>query len=133
MAGLQNLLTMRFDASSRPKKGVCHLQGLARTSVIVVTSPLGQIWFQSVIQIWRTGALTDRATRKHLFAFSANCDCGASEKTADHIILTCPSYRAPRGIIGLTVLDDKTRCWLNSITTSKHLIWATQQAGLVKG
>ena len=51
-------------------------------------------------------------------AFSAKCECGASEQTADHIILTCSIHRAPRGIMGLTVLDDETRCWLNSVTAS---------------
>ena len=51
-------------------------------------------------------------------ASSAKCECGASEQTADHIILTYPTHRAPRGIMNLTVLDDETRCWLNSITAS---------------
>ena len=51
-------------------------------------------------------------------ASSAKCECGASEQTADHIILTCPTHRTPRGIMGLTVLDDEARCWLNSITAS---------------
>ena len=41
-------------------------------------------------------------------AFSAKCECGASEQIADYIILTCPIHRAPRGI--MTVLDDETRC-----------------------
>ena len=36
-------------------------------------------------------------------AFSAECECSASKQTADHIILT-------RGIMCLTVLNDKTRC-----------------------
>ena len=49
---------------------------------------------------------------------STKCECGASEQTAEHIILTCPTHREPRGIVGLTVLDDEIRCWLNSITTS---------------
>ena len=49
---------------------------------------------------------------------SAKCECGDSEQIAHHIILTCPTHRAPRGIMGLTVLDHKTRCWLNSITAS---------------
>ena len=49
-------------------------------------------------------------------ASSVNFEGGASEQTADHIISTCPTHRAPRGIMGLTVLDDETRCWLNSIT-----------------
>ena len=57
---------MRFDASPRPRKGVCHLQGLARTSVIVDAQQFGHIWFRSVIQVRRTGELTDRATGKHL-------------------------------------------------------------------
>ena len=57
---------MRFDASPRPEKDFCHLQGLARTSVTVDDLPFGQIWFRSVIQVRRTGVLTDRATRKHL-------------------------------------------------------------------
>ena len=48
---------------------------------------------------------------------SPNCECGASEKTADHV-LTAPIHRAPHGARGLTVLDDKTRCWLSDITAS---------------
>ena len=55
---------------------------------------------------------------KWRLASSAKCESGASEQTADHIILICPTHRAPRGIMGLTVWDDKTRCWLNSITAS---------------
>ena len=49
---------------------------------------------------------------------SSNCECGAIEQTADHIISQCPIHRAPRGMFGLTVLDDETRCWLNSLTVS---------------
>ena len=33
-------------------------------------------------------------------AFSAKRECGASEQTADHIILTCPKHRAPQEIMG---------------------------------
>ena len=49
---------------------------------------------------------------------SPNCECGASEQTADHVLTACPIHRAPHGVRGLTVLDDKTRCWLNNITVS---------------
>ena len=49
---------------------------------------------------------------------SAKCECGARKQTVDHIISTCPTHRVPQGIMGLTVLDDETRCWLNSITAS---------------
>ena len=49
---------------------------------------------------------------------SVKCKCGTSKQTADHIILTCPLHQAPQGIMSLTVLDDKIRCWLNSIAAS---------------
>ena len=38
-----DLLTMRYDAASHPKKGAYHLQGLARTSATVDALLLGQI------------------------------------------------------------------------------------------
>ena len=49
---------------------------------------------------------------------SPNCECGASEKTTDHVLTACPINRAPHGARGLTVLDDETRCWLNNTTAS---------------
>ena len=52
---------------------------------------------------------------------SPNYDCGAPEQTANRVLITCPIHRAPHGTRGLTVLDDKTRCWLNNITAS---IWS---------
>ena len=47
-----------------------------------------------------------------------NCECGASEQTADHVLTAYPIHRAPHGARGLTVLDDETRCWLNNTTAS---------------
>ena len=55
---------------------------------------------------------------KWALAPTSNCECGAAEQTAEHIILTCPVHRAPTGIRGLTVLDVDTRCWLSTITAS---------------
>ena len=49
---------------------------------------------------------------------SPNCECGASEQTADHVLTACLIHRAPHGARNLTVLDDKTRWWLNNITAS---------------
>ena len=49
---------------------------------------------------------------------SPNCECGASEQTADHVLTACPIHQAPHGARGLTVLDNETRCWLNNITAS---------------
>ena len=51
-------------------------------------------------------------------ATSSNCECGASEQTADNVLTACPIHRAAHGARGLTVLDDKTRCWLNNTTPS---------------
>ena len=51
-------------------------------------------------------------------AFLPNCECGASEQSADHVLTACPIHRAPHGARGLTVLDDGTQCWLNDITAS---------------
>ena len=51
-------------------------------------------------------------------ASSPNCECGASEQIADHVLTACPIHRAPHGARGLTVLDDETRCWLNNTTVS---------------
>ena len=34
---------------------------------------------------------------------SPNCECGASEQTADHVLTACPIHRAPNGVRGLTV------------------------------
>ena len=52
------------------------------------------------------------------FATSPNCECGASEQTADHVLKACPIHREPLGARDLTVLDDETQCWLNNITAS---------------
>ena len=41
-------------------------------------------------------------------ATSPNCECGAFEQTADHVLTACPIHRAPHGARGLRVLDDKT-------------------------
>ena len=49
---------------------------------------------------------------------SPNCECGASEQTADHVLTACPIHRTPHGARGLTVLDDETRCWLNNTSAS---------------
>ena len=38
---------------------------------------------------------------------SPNCECGASEQTADHVLTMCPIHRVPHGARGLTVLVTK--------------------------
>ena len=41
---------------------------------------------------------------------SSNCECSATKQTADPIISACPILQAPRGVAGLTVLNDDNRC-----------------------
>ena len=60
----------------------------------------------------------DSSMYKWGLAPSPNCECGAPEQTADHILTACTLHRASHGTRGLTVLDDETRCWLNDITAS---------------
>ena len=80
-------------------------------------SLLGKTWVKLILL--RTGV-----GRFHLFmhkwgcASLPNCKCGAIEQTEDHILIACPIHRAPHGAQGLTVLDDETRCWLDTITAS---------------
>jgi len=45
-------------------------------------------------------------------ASSAACECGAEEPTVDHVVLQCSIHQPPRGLHGLTVLDDDTNEWL---------------------
>ena len=67
----------------------------------------------------RTGiGLFHSSMHKWDLASSPNCECGATEQTAGHVLTACPIHRAPHGARGLTVLDDETRCWLNNITAS---------------
>jgi len=44
-------------------------------------------------------------------ASSAACECGAEEQTVNHVVLLRPNHRPPRGLHGMTVLDDETIEW----------------------
>ena len=88
----------------------------------VSTRPIGMSWTRTAwVKLNRLLTGVERfgsSMHKWSLASSAKCECDASEQTADQIILKCPTHRAPRGIMDLTVLDEETRCWLNSITAS---------------
>ena len=88
-------------ASARPV-----VMGLPRAAWVKLNCLRTGVWrFHSSMHKWG-------------LAPSPNCECGASEQTADHVLTACPIHRAPHGAQGLTVLDDETRCWLNDITAS---------------
>ena len=59
-----------------------------------------------------------------------NCECGASEQTADHVLTACPIHRAPHGARGLTVLDDETRGLMTSLPASDSgsaAVWGSKR------
>ena len=90
-----------------PGTGARHVEmGLPRASYV----KLNRLWtgvgrFHSSMHKWG-------------LAPSPNCECAASEQTADHVLTACPVHWALHGARGLTVLDDETRCWLNNTTAS---------------
>ena len=49
---------------------------------------------------------------------SLNCECGVTEQTVDHVISSCVIHHVTRGTRGLQVLDNATRCRLNTTTAS---------------
>ena len=71
-----------------------------------------------VKRLWTGVGQFHSSMHKWGLAPSPNCECGASEQAADHVLTACPNNRAPHGARGLTVLDDETQCWLNNITAS---------------
>ena len=55
---------------------------------------------------------------KWSLALLPNCECGASEQTADYVLTACPIHRAPHGARGLTISDKKAQFRLNNTTAS---------------
>ena len=80
----------------------------------VSTRPIGMSWTRTAwVKLNRLRTVVGRfgsSIHKWSLASSSKCESGASDQTADHIILTCPTHRAPRGIMDLTVLDEETKC-----------------------
>ena len=54
----------------------------------------------------RTGAGRFHSSmHKWGLAPSPNCECSASEQTADHVLTACPLHRAPHGAQDLTIFS----------------------------
>ena len=61
---------------------------------------------------------------------SPNCECGASEQTADHVLTACPIHRAPHGAQGLTVLDELDAGLVTSLPASdpgSTAVWGSKR------
>ena len=76
------------------------------------TRPVGmglpQAAWVKLNRLWTGVGQFHSSMHKWDLAPSLNCECGASEQTADHVLTACPIHRAPHGARGLTVLYDKT-------------------------
>ena len=88
------------------------------TSVRPVGMGLPRAAWVRLNRLWTGVGQFHSSMHKWGLAPSPNCERGASEQTADHVLTACPIYQAPHGAQGLTVLDDETQCWLNDITAS---------------
>ena len=119
----QKLLDSLTESDIRAMDGLCMEQGVLEKYIMLHAfipraspKPLGMglprtSWVK--LNRLRTGVgRFHSSTYTWGAAPSPNCECGAAEQTADHIISACPLHRAPKGIQGLLVLDDDTRRWL---------------------
>ena len=59
-------------------------------------------------RLWSAVGQFHSSMHKWGLAASPNCECGASEQTADHVLTACPIHWALHGAQGLTVLDGET-------------------------
>jgi len=79
-----------------------HLQGSLLLSLTL--APTLPEW---LLQEQRESRLTTSAPVSDVLAPSAARECGAEEKTDDHVILHWPIHQPPHGVHSLTVLDDE--------------------------
>ena len=129
--GAQNLLgnlarlVIRASEWTNHKLKTKHRENASRIRAFVPETGARLVGMGLPQAAWvKLNCLRTSVGRFHLFvhkwglAPSPNCECDASEHTADHVLTACPIHRTPHGTRGLTVLDDETRCWLNNITSS---------------
>ena len=58
---------------------------------------------------------------------SPNCECGASEQTADHVSTACRIHRAPHGARGLTELDAGLMTSLPASDPGSAAVWGSKR------
>ena len=124
---LDNIARLGIHASewTNHKRKTEYCEGASRLRVFVPETGARLVGMGLPRAAWvKLNRLRTGVGRFHSFmhkwglAPSPNCECGASEQTADHVLTACPIHRAPHGARGVMVLDDETRCWLNNITAS---------------
>ena len=114
---LDNLARLGICASewTNHKWKTEYCEDASRLRAFVSGTGSRPIWMGLPRAAWvKLNGLRIGVKRFHLFmhkwglAPSLNCECGASDQTADHVLTACPIHRAPHGARGLTVLDDET-------------------------
>ena len=124
---LDNLARLGIHASewTNHKWNAEYCENASRLCAFVPGTSARPVWMGLLRAAWvklnclQTGVGQFHSSmHKWGLAVSPNCECGASEQTADYVLTACPIHQAPHGAQGLTVLDDETRCWLNDITAS---------------
>ena len=124
---LDNLseLDIRVKQWTKHKRNVDYLEITPRVRVFISrisSRPLGMsLPRTSWIRLNRLRTDVGRfhsSMYKWGLAPSPNCECGATEQTADHVISSCLIHYVPRGARGLQVLIYANRCWLNTTTAS---------------
>ena len=107
-----------LDICSKHKWNIDYLESTSRVSSRPFGMSLPRTSWVKFNRL-RTGVGRFHSSRyKWGLAPSPNCECGATEQTADHVISSCLIHHVPRRTQGLQVLDDATRCWLNTTTAS---------------
>ena len=110
--------TLNGQITNGKRSTVKMLPGSVLLCPGLVPGLLGWAYPEPQHRLWTGVGRFHSSMDKWDLAPSPNCECGAFEQTADHVLTACLIHRAPHGARGLTVLDDETRCWLNNITDS---------------
>ena len=123
--GSLSKLDTRVKQWTKHKSNAHYLENISRVRAFisrVSSRPLGMSLLRTSwvrLNRLRTGVgRFNSSMYKWGLASSPNCECGVTEQTADHFICSCLIPHVPRGARGLQVLDNATRCWLNTTTAS---------------
>ena len=115
LLGSLSELEIRVKQSTKYKWNADYLESTSKVHAFILrgsSRPLGMCLLRTS---WvRLNPLRTGVERFHSSMYkwgldpSPNCECGATEQTADHVISSCLLHRVPRGTRGLQVLDDAT-------------------------
>ena len=125
LLGSLSKLDIRVKQLTKHKRNADYLECTSRVRAFILrvsSRPLGinltRTSWVMLNRLWNGVGRFHSSVYKWSHAPLPNCECGATEQTADHVISSCLIYHVPRGTRGLQILDDATPCWLNTTTAS---------------